>query len=153
MTVPELPSVYRVFLVVITGIQKSLNLKPEECNTCPPWHRDGTPSDITALFNQLFDAISAAEWVPQPRDCDFEDNVFELSTISRKVLDIPTLFDSWFKEVNKRKHIDSLVINTMSIGTTFEARAVKLLHTFLGVPVKLEVLGWTRYVGQNFSLQ
>ena len=140
MTIPELPSVYRVLLVVITGIQKSLNLKPEECNTCPPWHRDGTPSDITALFNQLFDAISAAEWVPQPRECDFEDNVFELSTISRKVLDIPTLFDSWFKEVNKRKRIDNLVINTMSTGTPFEKRAAWLLEVFLNIKVKLEVL-------------
>lgn len=140
MTIPELPSVYRVFLVVITGIQKSLNLKPEECNTCPPWHRDGTPSDITALFNQLFDVISAAEWVPQPRECDFEDNVFELSTISRKVLDIPTLFDSWFKEVNKRKRIDNLVINTMSTGTSFEKRAVRLLEVFLNIKVTLEVL-------------
>jgi hypothetical protein len=140
MTIPELPSVYRVFLVVVTGIQKSLNLKPEECTTCPPWHREGTPPDIVALFNQLFEAISAAEWVPQPRECNFEDNVFELSYISRKVLDIPTLFDSWFKEVNKRKRIDSLVINTMSIETTFEKRAVKLLSTFLGIPVKLEVL-------------
>ena len=140
MTIPELPSVYRVLLVVITGIQKSLNLKPEECNTCPPWHRDGTPSDITALFNQLFDAISAAEWVPQPRECNFEDNVFELSTISRKVLDIPTLFDSWFKEVNKRKRIDNLVINTMSTGTPFEKRAAWLLEVFLNIKVKLEVL-------------
>ena len=140
MTIPELPSVYRVLLVVITGIQKSLNLKPEECNTCPPWHRDGTPSDITALFNQLFDAISAAEWVPQPRECDFEDNVFELSTISRKVLDIPTLFDSWFKEVNKRKRIDNLVINTMSTGTPFEKRAARLLEVFLNIKVTLEVL-------------
>ena len=140
MTIPELPSVYRVFLVVITGIQKSLNLKPEECNTCPPWHRDGTPSDITALFNQLFDAISAAEWVPQPRECDFEDNVFELSTISRKVLDIPTLFDSWFKEVNKRKRIDNLVINTMSTGTPFEKRSARLLEVFLNIKVTLEVL-------------
>jgi hypothetical protein len=140
MTIPELPSVYRVLLVVITGIQKSLNLKPEECNTCPPWHREGAPPDITTLFNQLFSAISAAEWVPQPRDCNFEDNILELLYISRNVLDIPTLFDSWFKEVNKRKRIDTLVINTMSTGTPFEKRAVKLLEVFLNIKVTLEVL-------------